>query len=248
MSSLDLILIFSIGTVVGWFLELLYRTLFSQKKLVNPGFLSGPYLPIYGFGFLFLYLLSLPQMPLTYRFVLFFLGTTILEWITGEFFLRFYSLRLWDYTKNKFNYKGLICPKFSLYWTMLSIMFYYLIFPKLVIITELTRDNIYFYLGIGFYMGIFIEDVIISFHLATRLKNIIRDVVENERLKLHLKLKELTLEQKVLDFKFFKHNLRANAKSIRRDNFITRYFNPFMSSKHSDLKASIANYFNKDIN
>ncbi|OQY40076.1 MAG: hypothetical protein B6229_02460 [Spirochaetaceae bacterium 4572_7] len=43
---------------------------------------------------------------------------TILELLTGEFFLRFYSLRLWDYTNNRFNYKGLVCPRFSIYWTI----------------------------------------------------------------------------------------------------------------------------------
>ncbi|OQY40032.1 MAG: hypothetical protein B6229_02455 [Spirochaetaceae bacterium 4572_7] len=86
MNVLDLILIFSVGTILGWILELIYRTFFSQKKIVNPGFLSGPYLPIYGFGFLFLYLLSLPELPLTYRIIAFFFGTTILELLTGDHF------------------------------------------------------------------------------------------------------------------------------------------------------------------
>ncbi|OQY40033.1 MAG: hypothetical protein B6229_02470 [Spirochaetaceae bacterium 4572_7] len=82
-------------------------------------------------------------------------------------------------------------------------------------------------------MGIFIEDVIISFNLATK----------NEHRILNLKFKELTLEQKTLDFKIFKQNLRFN--SIRKENAITKYFNPFMNSKHTDLKDGIINYFHK---
>ena len=42
--------LFFMGSLTGWGIELLYRRFVSQKKWVNPGFLSGPYLPIYGFG------------------------------------------------------------------------------------------------------------------------------------------------------------------------------------------------------
>jgi uncharacterized membrane protein len=34
---------------VGWIIETVYRS-YNEKKIVNAGFLSGPFLPIYGFG------------------------------------------------------------------------------------------------------------------------------------------------------------------------------------------------------
>ena len=46
--------LFFVGSLTGWVLELFYRRFVSQKKWVNPGFLSGPYLPIYGFGLVLL--------------------------------------------------------------------------------------------------------------------------------------------------------------------------------------------------
>ena len=48
---LTLAFLFFIGSVLGWVLELLFRNLTQHpEKLVNPGFCTGPYLPIYGFG------------------------------------------------------------------------------------------------------------------------------------------------------------------------------------------------------
>ena len=56
---LTLAYLFFIGSVFGWVLELFYRNL-TQKhsKWINPGFCTGPYLPIYGFGLCLLFLLA----------------------------------------------------------------------------------------------------------------------------------------------------------------------------------------------
>ena len=57
---LALAYLFFIGSVFGWVLELLYRNLKSDhKNWVNPGFCTGPYVPIYGFGLCALFLLAL---------------------------------------------------------------------------------------------------------------------------------------------------------------------------------------------
>ena len=57
--SLALAFLFFIGSCFGWVLELLYRNLTHRhKKWINPGFCTGPYLPIYGFGLCTLFLLA----------------------------------------------------------------------------------------------------------------------------------------------------------------------------------------------
>ena len=56
---LTLACLFFIGSVTGWVIELLFRNIVHHnKKWVNPGFCTGPYLPIYGFGLCTLFLLA----------------------------------------------------------------------------------------------------------------------------------------------------------------------------------------------
>ena len=66
---LSFIFIFYIGSTCGWILELFFRRI-VHGKWVNPGFLIGPYLPIYGFGlcgltgiYLLFQNLDLPDIP-----------------------------------------------------------------------------------------------------------------------------------------------------------------------------------------
>ena len=53
--------LFFLGAIAGWVLELFFRRFKKEnidRKWVNPGFLNGPYLPIYGFGVCTLYGIS----------------------------------------------------------------------------------------------------------------------------------------------------------------------------------------------
>lgn len=247
MSIFDVMLVFSAGTVAGWLLELFYRSLFSQKTLVNPGFLSGPYLPVYGFGVVYLYLFSLPDISLYFRILLFFAGTTVLELLTGEFFLHAFNLRLWDYSDRKFNYKGLVCPLFSLYWTLLALFFYYFIFPQLVLLADVARNSVSSYWVLGFYYGVFFQDIVVSFNLASRLHRLIKESAEKERTRLKIKLRELAMERKTVDFRLFKQQVRRRGR-IASKQTIVRFFNPFMFSHTIDLKENIAQYFEKKQN
>ena len=88
---LTLAFLFFCGSLLGWVLELFFRRLFGDKKWVNPGFLRGPWLPIYGLGLDALYLLCridlsfLPGYPLqaAFRVLLMGAGMTLIEYIGG---------------------------------------------------------------------------------------------------------------------------------------------------------------------
>ena len=59
---LALAFLFFIGSVLGWVLELLFRRFISannpERKWINPGFCTGPYLPLYGSGLCIMFVLS----------------------------------------------------------------------------------------------------------------------------------------------------------------------------------------------
>ena len=106
--------LFMVGSVGGWVLELFFRRLFSTKKWINPGFLNGPYLPMYGVGTLLLYgacFLPLPRWALV---LVLLVSLTLLEYITGLIFIKGMHIKLWDYSKQWGNVQGIICPLFSL--------------------------------------------------------------------------------------------------------------------------------------
>ncbi len=50
-----LVLYFAFYSFVGWFCETIYCSV-AKKKVINRGFLNGPFCPIYGFGALILIL------------------------------------------------------------------------------------------------------------------------------------------------------------------------------------------------
>ena len=181
---LTLAFLFFIGATLGWVLELLFRRFFSsanpERKWINPGFCVGPYLPLYGCGLCFLYLIaSLEQFsiirdPFWNRVVLFLIMAvcmTVTEYFAGLIALKGFHVRLWDYSKQWGNIQGLICPKFSLAWAMLS-------------------RNLAFSFVIGLFYGVFLIDVVYSTKLIHRIKKLADEnevIVKYENLKAHIR-------------------------------------------------------------
>lgn len=169
--------LFVIGSLVGWFIELFFRRFVSQKKWMNPGFLTGPYLPIYGFGVVVLYGVS--NIPLginivawdvIVRILIIGVGMTLIEFIAGLIFIKGFGIKLWDYSNRKGNIMGIICPIFSLAWLVVGSLYYFLLNPLLVEgITWISENLIYTYF-VGGVMGMMLVDFSYSIHLATKLK------------------------------------------------------------------------------
>ncbi|MCR5741054.1 MAG: putative ABC transporter permease [Gammaproteobacteria bacterium] len=170
--------LFVSGSLMGWIIELFFRRFVSQKKWMNPGFLTGPYLPIYGFGIVVLYAISniplgitSPILDVIVRVLIIGVGMTIIEFIAGLIFIKGLGIKLWDYSDRKGNIMGLICPLFSLIWLVVGSLYYFLVNPFFVsAITWISENLIYTYF-IGIVIGMMIVDLSYSIHLATRLKD-----------------------------------------------------------------------------
>ena len=70
LQTIEMIFVFTIFSIAGWFLEFVFRSL-KAGRLVNPGLLRGPYLPIYGFGAVILNLVNvqIPPRPFFLTFI-----------------------------------------------------------------------------------------------------------------------------------------------------------------------------------
>lgn len=211
---LTLAFLFFVGSVLGWVLELLFRNLTQRpEKIVNPGFCTGPWLPIYGFGLCTLYLLaslerfSLLSDPILNKVMLFAamaVGMTLIEYVAGVFCLKFLKVRLWDYSDLWGNVQGIICPLFSFFWAVLGAMYYFLVHPYILEGLNWLANNLAFSFFIGMFFGVLIVDVIHSGNLVVKLKKFGEEnevIVRYEALKDHI----LASHQKSkLQYRFFR--------------------------------------------
>ena len=205
---LKYLFIFCIFSIIGWFLELIYRAL-KSKKIINPGFMNGCVVPLYGFGAVILDLLCniLCKMDFRYKTVaIFILGLillSILELIAGVILLKIFKLRLWDYSSYDFNFKGYICLQYSLIWGFLTLIFYNFVFPYLDNIIKVLIYNRICLILFGVFVGIFSIDFYASVLLSNRVKKYsknINQIINLEKLKLDLNKK--VKEKKVLNMLF----------------------------------------------
>lgn len=179
---LILIFLFWMGCTIGWVMELFYRRFTKTNKLrkwMNPGFLIGPYLPIYGFGLCTMYLLAgIERFFSTDSYILgkilLFLGMalamTLIEYIAGIIFIHGMKVKLWDYSGEKFNYKGIICLKFSIIWAVLGAIYYFLVHPYILNALLWFSKNLSFSFVLGMFFGIFMIDIVYSLRLLTKIR------------------------------------------------------------------------------
>ena len=179
--------IFFIGSSIGWVLEVFYRRFFSdanpERKWINPGFLQGPYLPLYGISLLTLYLLALIPMDfidnkILRRIVLFIIMAaviTVVEYIAGLIFIKGMKIMLWDYSNDWGNIQGIICPKYTFYWMLLSAIYYFLIHGKVIDSIYWLSEHLAFSFFVGFFYGVFFIDFSVSLKISARISKFARE-------------------------------------------------------------------------
>ncbi|MBD5484349.1 MAG: putative ABC transporter permease [Lachnospiraceae bacterium] len=101
--------LFVLVAVFGWLWEgFLY--LFKDDTYVNRGFLTGPWLPIYGTGAVMLEILFHKWRD---RPVLIFVSSmllcTVLEYLSGWYLELTWGVKWWDYSDMPWNLHGRIC-------------------------------------------------------------------------------------------------------------------------------------------
>lgn len=115
------LLFFYIYCFIGWCFESSYVSI-KSRRLVNRGFIRGPFLPLYGCGAIVMLFLAKPFLghPIP-MFLSGMIGATILEYVTGVCMETLFKVRYWDYSNQKFNFQGQICLSSSLAWGFLTI-------------------------------------------------------------------------------------------------------------------------------
>ena len=105
----NLILIFFAFSIVGWCIEVTLKY-FEFGRFINRGFLTGPWLPIYGSGAVLCTVGVQGLAPLESgygtTFVICFVLCGVLEYMTSFVMEKRFHARWWDYSKKPMNLHG----------------------------------------------------------------------------------------------------------------------------------------------
>ena len=203
-------LIFILGGTLGYLIELIFRRI-VHKKWINPGFLTGPCLPLYGVGTLCLFLISSldysfissPVWRAVFVIAIITAAMTLVEYITGLIFIKGMNVKLWDYSDRWGNIQGIICPLFTLFWGIIGAVYYLFLHKFFVGAAEWLGENPWFSFGVGIYLGIFIVDIFYSFHVVAKIRTWAKEknvVVRYEAFKLSAAKKAQEIKE---NFNFF---------------------------------------------
>lgn len=180
---------FIIYSILGWIMESIFRSI-SEKKIINTGFLKGPFCPIYGIGAIIMILfLQRFQSNMILLFIIAMVTLTLWEYLVAVILEGTFHIKYWDYSKNKFNFQGRICLTNSIYWGVLGVVFICYIQPFMESKVMLIPDMI---LKISV-CGIMIIVLADAINTIVRLKNLksTLEKIENLNAQIKEKLNEL---------------------------------------------------------
>lgn len=193
---LSLAVLFCFGSFFGWCLEVVCRRL-DHGKWINPGFLTGPALPLYGTGLMLMYLICLlcegmqtgmPWLDAVLTILIIVAVMTLLEYLTGIVLLKLLNLRLWDYTDNFGNLQGIICPLYTFLWALLAAAYRFLLHRYAVIWLACLGEHPIWFFFVGIFCGVLLVDLAYSMQLMSKLR---RWAANSDIIVRYEKLKEL---------------------------------------------------------
>lgn len=122
---------FFIYGFIGWIIENIF-SYYIHGHFQKDGFLKGPFKPMYAIAMAWILELYSVLPNIMFLIIISFIIPTSVEYITGFLMRRFFYKDYWDYSKEKYNYEGIICLRFSLIWVLLSIIAVKIIHPYFI--------------------------------------------------------------------------------------------------------------------
>jgi uncharacterized membrane protein len=116
---------FFLFSFLGYLLECAVLSYENKRLVFNRGFGHGPFCIIYGFGSVGATVLLSPFIDSPVR--LYFASmvmATFMELVTAYMMIKLFGSFWWDYSRKRFNYKGIICLESSIAWGFLGIFYF----------------------------------------------------------------------------------------------------------------------------
>ncbi len=206
------LLFFFFYCFLGWCFESSYVS-GKQGRFVNRGFMNGPLLPIYGSGAMMMLVVSSPfQDNLIAIYFAGVVGATVLEFVTGTAMEALFHVRYWDYSNQRFQYKGHICLSSSVAWGFLT-LFLTQILHKPVEQAVCGLSERAAVIAASVIGSIALIDFILSFRAAFELRDLLSKL-DKARQEVEKAKEELARWQKRMDAE---HALRAQESEQKKE-------------------------------
>lgn len=123
--------VFLIGSVFGFFAEMIYGTVYSRALVIRRGLIYGPFVQVYGFGAIAYYILLTKVKEPKDAFLAGMIMGSVLEYLCSFFQEIFFGTISWDYSRSFFNLNGRTSLQYAVYWGIIAVVFLKLIYPEL---------------------------------------------------------------------------------------------------------------------
>ncbi|WP_294387812.1 putative ABC transporter permease [uncultured Clostridium sp.] len=144
---------------IGWIIENIF-SYYIHGHFQKEGFLKGPFKPMYAIAMAWMLELYKIVPNIKFLIIISFIIPTTVEYITGFVMRKFFNNDYWDYSKEKFNYEGIICLKFSIIWVILSVIDVKVIHPYFVYKIFDSINGIWPGLSILFILALFMDEIL----------------------------------------------------------------------------------------
>ena len=189
MNIQSFFVLFIIYSFLGWIIEVAF-TWYKDKKIVNRGFLIGPYCPIYGIGGILIILLlkKYEQEPFV-LFVMAILICSVLEYVTSYLLEKIFKARWWDYSDRKFNINGRICLETLIPFGILGCFVVYIVNPFFSNIL-IDFSNVLLNTVFLVFLIIFSIDLVISFSVISKIKMVVSSKKSDNTIEIKKRVKK----------------------------------------------------------
>jgi uncharacterized membrane protein len=189
-------LFYIIYSVLGWITETIYCSV-QERHFVERGFLRGPLCPIYGAGALILLLVLESVQSWVAIFIIGFLLTSALEYITSYIMEKIFKMRWWDYSDQFLNINGRVCLLNSTLFALMTVILVKVLHPFIERHVANLSENILYALTI--LLGtLLLVDFILSVRASFRLKGNLEKLKQaQENLKEDLEKHQRELRERI---------------------------------------------------
>lgn len=216
-------LLFMIYSVAGWIMEVTCKSI-EAKKIINRGFMIGPYCPIYGWGAIAItILLHRYTNDWVALFIMSLITCGVLEYVTSYVMEKLFHARWWDYSKRKYNINGRVCLETLIPFGIMGLIVMYVTNPFILNNLAKIPDNVLNIIAIVVF-AIFTIDGVISLKVVSNVRVTSTKLNKEEKTmdnteEMTAKVKEILRNKSILNRRLINAypNLQATIKRKKEE-------------------------------